>query len=438
MKGKNECPECGHGEWEYQQSSDESVCLGCGMTIEGNIFEAREQSSFPESDSHEAEGRVRDEQGSELEKLSTARNPRLVPPPESRGPRRRVDEPPDGKDPLGPSGSDSRKTRKDTGVWIGGEHEGRTGSSGEVLNSAEGEANREAASFLGLGGKMRGRTDAILAAERVCPPFKSPEGPLRDVARIREGMSGERLGIDQVITSIVMSKFSGAIGRSRPMRKAEDGWASNNSDWILWEIYAQLTLRLGRPWFIGRWANRVGLNTGKLHEIMPCSRECVESIRSSAPDSRLGPKSMSDLLEVFEGVTIHDSVPEIAERTLAELGDEVNSLGELTLEVGQRPVEFHHGIFLLSNKNERGVFDGSEYWGESEPTEFKMRHIPIALSLLQAMYDERFDHHPDGSYQRVLLFLQEEVERYTGSTWESLKSSWDEMFHRATGRPPFE
>ena len=30
-----------------------------------------------------------------------------------------------------------------------------------------------------------------------------------------------------------------------------------------------------------------------------------------------------------------------------------------------------------------------------------MRHIPIALSLLQAMYDERFDHHPDGSYQRV-------------------------------------
>ena len=67
-----------------------------------------------------------------------------------------------------------------------------------------------------------------------------------------------------------------------------------------------------------------------------------------------------------------------------------------------------------------------------------MWHIPIALSLLQAMYEERFQHHHDGAYQRLHRFLFDEVERFTGATWDSLKSSWDELFRRSTGRTPFE
>ena len=139
------------------------------------------------------------------------------------------------------------------------------------------------------------------------------------------------------------------------MRKAEDGWASNYSDWILWEIYAQLTLRMGRPWFIGRWARTVGLNTRKATRNHALQQGMFRKYEIQSPDSRLGPKSMSDLLDIFEGVTIDESVPEIAERILAELGDEVNSLGGLTLEVEESPVRSSTMAYSFYQTKMKGV-----------------------------------------------------------------------------------
>ena len=453
MEGQSRCPECGENDWDYDDARNESACTNCGFILEGvNIVESNEKSSFDEDEYDVKDDlvRIRLEEEERRERLASARNPRLIPAPKKgssstmrvldriRDSKVRKSKSSGGKDWTGTEVIGFGQPYNDDGGWIGGEHEVESGATGEVLKAAESEANREAASFLGLGGKEEGKTDAILAAEMVCPPFERPEGPLRNPGLIRKGMTGERVRIDQVISSIVMSKFSGTVGRSRPMRKAEDGWGSNYNDWVLWEIYAQLTVRMGRPWFLGRWARTVGLNTRKLHSIMPCSRECVENMRLESTDSRLGPQAMSDLLDVFEGVRIDESVPSIAERILEDIGGELGAIGGLTLNIDRSPVRFHHGILILSNRNEEGTFDGSEYWDESEPKEFPMWHIPIALSLLQAMYEERIHHHPDGAYQRLHRFLVDEVERFTEATWDSLKSSWDELLRRSTGKTPFE
>ncbi len=453
MGGDSACPSCGKDDWEFDDSRNESSCSGCGRVLIGvNIFESAEGSTFDEDEFDQEDDlvRIKREEKEAREKLSSARNPRLVPAPKQgssstrraldrlRVSRKRKSGSSDSTDWTGTRVSGFGQSYSGHGEWITDEHEEGTGATGAILKAAEVDANREAASFLGLGGKGEGKTDPILVAEKVCPPFERPDGPLRNPGLIRSGMVGERLRIDQVISSIIMSKFGGRVGRSRPMRKAEDGWGSNNADWVLWEVYCQLSLRLGKPWFLGRWSNTVGLNTGKLHEIMPCSGESLKNMKTESIETRLGPHSMAELLKVFERIDIHDSTCDIADQILSDLGEGLADLANLTLHSEGRPVQFHYGILLLSNRNDRGMFDGSEYWDESDPEEFMMWHIPIALCLVQALYDERLDYHHDGAYQKIRGFLEEEVDRHTGSTWPSLKASWDELFTRATGRDPFE
>ena len=453
MGGDSACPTCGNVGWEFDDSRNESACLGCGHVMVGvNIFESAEGSAFDEDEVDQEDEliKIKREEEERKKKLDSARNPREVPAPKKgssstrrvldriRSARERKTRTSGSVDWTGTPVIGFGQSYGDDGVWIADEHESDTGSTGEILKAAEVDANREAASFLGLGSKGEGRTDAILAAEKVCPPFDRPEGPLRNPGLVRSGMVGERLRIDQAIASIFMSKFGGRVGRSRPMRKVEDGWGSNNADWVLWELYSQLSLRLGKPWFLSRWANTVGLNTSKLHEIMPCSGESLMNMRLGEDGSRLGPRSMAELLGVFEGIIVEDSVSEIAEQILDDLGDGVSDLAALTLHSEGRPVHFHHGILLLSNRDEQGMFDGSEWWDESEPEEFVMWHIPVALCLVQALYDQRFDHHPDGAYHKLLGFLVDEIDKHTGTTWNELKASWDKLFTKATGGEPFQ
>jgi len=447
------CKNCGKEILDFDDGMSPPSCTECDHDVtDRGVYESIEGWSDEKEASEEEEMvRIRKIEDEETrKKLSSARNPRKVPPPEKgssssgklldriRERRERGSRTPGGSDSWGEPVIGFGQSYDDHGGWIAGEHEESSGSTGAVFKAAEVDANREAASFLGLGGKEEGRTDAILSAERVCPPFQRPMGPLRNHSLIREGIVGDRLQIDQVIGSIFMSKFGGVVGRSRPMRQTDDGWSSNNSDWVLWELYSQLSLRMGKPWFLGRWANTVGLNTRKLHNIMPCSGECLHDIKKGPNESLLGPHSMAELLEAFEGISIDDSVSEIAGHILEDLGDELSDLASITLHSEGQPVQFRHGIHLVSNRDEQGTFDGSEWWDESDPEEFRMWHISVALCLLQAMFDERLDHHHDGAYQKVRGFLQDEVDRFTGSTWNDLKASWDEIFVKSTGRDPFE
>ena len=472
MKAGKLCPDCSSDNWEYLASNNESFCIDCGSVLPGiDIFQSEEGTVLGD-DEGEPENdfiRLKRDEEEARKKIDSARNPRLIPAPEDGAQSRLLErlrsekeggeqESEEGEkscDEGNENASDhdgyneqlfSRARLVQDEGWIPGEHEMSSGSSGEILNAAETEANRQAASFLGLGGTEGGRTDAILPAEKVCPPFERPSGPLRNLGLIRDGLVGGRLQIDHAITSVFMSMFSGKVGRSRPPRMAEDGWGSNQADWVLWELYSQLSLRMGKPWFLGRWARTVGLNTDKLHDIMPCSGECLLEMQKGSIDSRLGPRAMAELLWEFEGISIPDSVSDDAEQILNNLGERIGELGGLSLHSRGRPVQFHHGIYLLSNRNwnpdsikheSYGEFDGSEWWDESEHQEFEMWHISVALCLLQAMYEERLDFHQDGDYQKVLGFLKYEVDRYTGSTWGNLKSSWDEIFTEATGKDPF-
>lgn len=473
MKAGKLCPSCSSDNWDYLTSNNESSCIDCGTVIPGiDIFESKEGAVFRD-DEGEPENdfsRLKRDEEEARKKIDSARNPRLIPAPKEGSQSRLLErlrsrkEGDEQESEAGEKACDegneddsdydginepllSRARLVQDEGWIPSEHEVSSGSSGEILNAAEMEANRQTASFLGLGGTEGGRTDAILLAEKVCPPFERPSGPLRNLGLIRDGLVGERSQIDHAITSVFMSMFSGKVGRSRPPRKAEDGWGSNQADWVLWELYSHLSLRMGKPWFLSRWARTVGLNTDKLHDIMPCSGECLLEMQKQSVESRLGPRAMAELLWEFEGIRIPYSVSDDAEQILNDLGGRIGEIGALTLYSRGLPVQFHHGIFLLSNRNWNpdslkhesfGEFDGSEWWDESEHQEFEMWHISVALCLLQAMYEERLDHHHDGDYQKVLGFLEDEVDRYTGSTWRNLKSSWDEIFTKATGKDPFE
>ncbi len=84
MGGDSACPTCGNVGWEFDDSRNESACLGCGHVMVGvNIFESAEGSAFDEDEVDQEDEliKIKREEEERKKKLDSARNPREVPAP---------------------------------------------------------------------------------------------------------------------------------------------------------------------------------------------------------------------------------------------------------------------------------------------------------------------------------------------------------------------
>ena len=83
-------------------------------------------------------------------------------------------------------------------------------------------------------------------------------------------------------------------------------------------------------------------------------------------------------------------------------------------EVTNKDGEVKHLEWNLDN--------GDEWWDEERHTPYKMRHIPVALSIMQAMYEKKM--HNSEPYAYLGSVLQEEVLLYTSMEFADACEAW--------------
>ena len=205
---------------------------------------------------------------------------------------------------------------------------------------------------------------------------------------------------------------------TRPPRKAvsPNDWGAHDTDWILWELYVHLTIGNGQPWFISKWIGKHGLSDKFLRMGGPCSRECVDFLRSQSPTAG-GIEGMMRLL-VDEGMDIPDDsgICAIASQLYESSLPHIGQLEQPALSLEGKELEFHVGSLVRIDE------DGTQWWDEAEHSAYRMRHVPMAFAILQAMFESRL--HRTDAYARICAALRSEVTRYTSLEWDDSSEAW--------------
>ena len=383
--------------------------------------------------------------------------------------------------------------------------------------SANYKAIRKARQYIGLASRAR----ASVEESRLCPPFvKTFTTEKWDLSTAAEGLdavTGEVLeehkqgkertycqDIDAVIARKYWAMF--ALGsRTRPRRQSEDGWGGLETDWILWELFAHLTFGNGivspKPWFISKWIEKYGMSEKFLRMGGPCSRECSDILgrgeddhfwTHSPPSSIIG--GMLEML-AHEGidVPIGNGIPELASEIYQATIPKLGGLGRVPLCLGGDELDFHIGVLLwadlderekwhtvismgksassivenlswdegnqiltLFNSDENGfeaiqyldfknftarkewveqdgvkqsvewnLDNGDEWWDETAHTPYRMRHIPVAFSIMQALFETRM--HRSEPYAYLRAVLESEVSHYTSLEWDDACTEWSSV-----------
>ena len=66
--------------------------------------------------------------------------------------------------------------------------------------------------------------------------------------------------------------------------------------------------------------------------------------------------------------------------------------------------------------------NGDEWWDEAEHTPYRMRHIPVAFSIMQAMFEARM--HRSEPYAYLKAVLESEVSHFTSLGWDDACAEW--------------
>jgi len=66
--------------------------------------------------------------------------------------------------------------------------------------------------------------------------------------------------------------------------------------------------------------------------------------------------------------------------------------------------------------------NGDEWWDEAEYTPYRMRHIPVAFSIMQALFEARM--HRSEPYAYLRAVLESEVSHYTSLGWDDACAEW--------------
>lgn len=75
--------------------------------------------------------------------------------------------------------------------------------------------------------------------------------------------------------------------------------------------------------------------------------------------------------------------------------------------------------------------NGDEWWDEAEHTPYRMRHIPVAFSILQALHERRM--HRSEPYAYLRAVLESEVSHFTSLEWDDACAEWSSAM-QALGR----
>ena len=288
------------------------------------------------------------------------------------------------------------------------------------------KAMRKAREFLGLARKAR----ASVLEEDLCPPFhKSHSTSTWDMAPAISSAEEDdeyiRMGKERIqandIDAIVARKFWSlfVLGfKTRPIRHSEEegNWGAHEADWVIWELYVHLTVGNGQPWFISKWIGKHGLSDKFLRMGGPCSRECADFLRSQSPAAG-GIEGMMRLL-VDGGMDIPGdrgicaTASQLYESSLPHIGQ----LGQPVLSLDGKELEFHVGSLVRIDG------DGTQWWDEAEHSVYRMRHVPMAFAILQAMFDSRL--HRTDAYASICAALRSEVTRYTSLEWDDSSEAW--------------
>jgi hypothetical protein len=66
--------------------------------------------------------------------------------------------------------------------------------------------------------------------------------------------------------------------------------------------------------------------------------------------------------------------------------------------------------------------NGDEWWDETAHTPYRMRHIPVAFSIMQALFETRM--HRSEPYAYLRAVLESEVSHYTSLEWDDACTEW--------------
>ena len=398
--GASRCKECGGSSFSEDLLSGEEVCEGCNLPRPQGFFRPKEEGATEGHQPNESD--------------------HVIPSLKSRAKKSVWTE---GK-------KDKTLTRADAYLIAeikGGDHRALTTSDFErseegvkfeshdkiAWKKPEYHAMRRSWQFLGISNKRGERkVRAAVDEQRLCPPFAKSRTTSKNP-------SGERI-YTQDIDAIVARKYMAILGidKTRPRRKAisPDDWGTHDTDWILWELYVHLTIGNGRPWFISEWIEKHGLSEKLLRIGGPCSRECIDFLRSQPPTSG-GIEELMRLL-VDEGIDIHDEgeICAIASQLYEDSLPHIGQLKQPALSLEGNELKFHVGSHV------RTLEDETEWWVEAEHSAYLMRHVPMAFAILQAMFDSRL--HRTEAYASICAALRSEVTRYTSLEWDDSSEAW--------------
>ena len=293
---------------------------------------------------------------------------------------------------------------------------------------------RKAREFLGISKRSR----AKIPLEQICPPFSKPHSTntmdlspsLYDKERgIQRGKERIRTNdVDAIIARLFWSVF--ANPPTRPKRKAKDRWASNEADWIVWELYVHLTLfkesvDFPKPWFISDWKSKFGLNDKFLKMGGPCNDNSLTMIHQVNIELATHPENncknmitgMLDLFEIFYPNSAKINTEDFAVKASEIYIAVANKAQQILLSpmyYKSEKLQFHTGE-LIGELN-----DGSQCWKEARHVTYPMHQIILGMAILQALHDEN----------RLTLgaslieLIQTEVELFAEYSWSELAQNW--------------
>ena len=76
----------------------------------------------------------------------------------------------------------------------------------------------------------------------------------------------------------------------------------------------------------------------------------------------------------------------------------------------------------VKQSDEWNLDNGDEWWDEANHTPYRMRHIPVAFSIMQALFEARM--HRSEPYAHLRAVLESEVSHYTSLGWDDACAEW--------------